>query len=122
MRKSPLLDLTSHATDLIQVAKSTFAVAFTCGTLWIKNVRDNSHPLVLLGLAYMTTFLGQELKASCINAVDQLLLPWKESLSMHPALFNDQLDNGPRVTEFITIGDAHGNLVLFKNRKPVFHD
>lgn len=41
---------------------------------------------------------------------------------MQPALFNDSLDNGPRVTEFLVLGDAGGNMVLYKNREPVFHD
>ena len=40
---------------------------------------------------------------------------------MHPAMFNDAQDNGPRVTEFLAFGDSSGNLVLYKNRKPVFY-
>lgn len=31
-------------------------------------------------------------------------------------------DTGPRVAEFLTFGDSSGNLVLYKNREPVFHD
>ena len=41
---------------------------------------------------------------------------------MHPSLFDAAIENGPRVTEYLTFGDASGNLVLYKNREPVFHD
>ena len=41
---------------------------------------------------------------------------------MHPSLFDEALEDGPRVTEFLAFGDASDNLVLYKNREPVFHD
>lgn len=98
-------------------------MSFSCGTIWLENISSEKQESVLLGLAYMNDFLGQELKPSCINAVAHLLIPWRESLSMQPALFNDALDKaGPRVTEFLAFGDAGGNLVLCKNREAVFHD
>ena len=122
LRKSPLLDLASEGTDLVQVAKAAYAVTFTCGTVWITNVVDSAHGLVLLGLAYLTEFLGQETKASCVNTIDHVLIPWKQQQSMHPSLFNEAMEDGPRVTEFLMFGDASGNLVLYKNRQPVFHD
>ena len=86
-------------------------------------MRNEAHDNILLGVAYMNDFLGQELKPSCINALVHLLVPWRESFSMQPALFNDALDEaGPRVTEFLAFGDSGGNLVLLKNREAVFHD
>lgn len=39
-RKSPLVDLASRATDMVQVARHSFAVAFTCGTLWVVNAKS----------------------------------------------------------------------------------
>ena len=41
---------------------------------------------------------------------------------MHPSLFQESSENGPRVAEFLMFGDAAGNLVLYKNREPVFYD
>ena len=73
-------------------------------------------------MAYLTDFLGEEVKPSCVNTIDHVLIPWKQSLSVHPSLFDEALENGPRVTEFLTFGDENGNLVLYKNRRPAFHD
>ena len=95
----------------------------TCGTVWIQNITDKSpNSYELLGLTYLTEFLGQEIKPSCINTIDHVLIPWKQSLSMHPSQFDAALEDGPRVTEFLMFGDESGNLVLYKNRQPVFHD
>lgn len=82
VKQSPLLDLTSNVTELVQVAATTYAISFSCGTIWIENVRNIVHENLLLGLTYMRKFLGQELKPSCINALAHLLVPWRESLSM----------------------------------------
>ena len=50
------------------------------------------------------------------------MIPWKQSLSLHPSMFNAAAEDCPRVTEFLMFGDAAGNLVLYKNRLPVFHE
>ena len=76
----------------------------------------------LLGLAYMTDFMGQQVKSSCINTVDIVLVPWKESLSLHPSLFYEGKAKGPRAAEYLAFGDTAGNLILYKNREPVFFD
>lgn len=76
----------------------------------------------MLGLAYIRKFLGQESKTACINTLDHVLIPWKQDRSLHPDQFDAVEENGPRVTEFLVFGDALGNLVLFKNREPVFQD
>ena len=61
---------------------------------------------MLLGIAYMTEFLGQELKPHTINTIDHLLVPWKKSLSLHPGCFEESAENAPRVIEFIAMGDT----------------
>ena len=103
------------------MASACFAISFTCGTLWIVNIKDVSNG-ILLGLSYLTDFIGMEVKPSCINTMDHLLLPWKQTISLHPSCFNEMSDDCPKVNEFLAFGDSLGNLVLYQNREPVFYE
>ena len=51
-----------------------------------------------------------------------MLVPWKESTSLHPSIFQEGKANGPRAAEYLMFGDTAGNLVLYKNREPIFFD
>ena len=72
---------------------------------------------MVLGLQYMKQFTG-DVKAHCVNTVDSVLIPKFQSVSIVPS----QLDPRDAHNHYLAYGDSGGNLVLIKNRQPVFYD
>ena len=72
---------------------------------------------MLFGLQHMKEFTG-DVKAHYVNTIDSMLIPKFQNLSVAPG----QLDAQEAHDHYLVYGDSGGNLVLMKNKQPVFYD
>ena len=73
----------------------------------------------------MKQFTG-DVKAHCVNTVDSVIIPKFKSMSIAPSLNEPEDEHSDRKRSlsdhYLVYGDSGGNLVLIKNREPVFYD